>query len=203
MDNQKGQPAQAGISLIITLFIMIIVLAVVLSISALLYSEAKVIRNIGNSIVSFYAADSGVEKVLYYDRQVLPAMTGDKIAKRGLCSMYMYDSGSNPNACMSKDPNSPNLFADDSIYCEPNSGFMFPVTGPTDNSHGCDYDVCDDCKISFSTTFDNRKYSVTAAVYLQRDEATGKDIKVFEVESKGYFGGAQRQVQTFTTPLPD
>ena len=41
----------------------------------------KVIRNIGNSVVSFFAADSGVEKVLYYDRQVL------NNSIRGVCSI--------------------------------------------------------------------------------------------------------------------
>lgn len=54
--------SERGVSLIITFFIMIIVLAVVLSISILLYSEVKVIRNIGNSMVSFYAGESGIEK---------------------------------------------------------------------------------------------------------------------------------------------
>ena len=73
---------QKGVSLIISFFIMVIILSVVLSVSALLYSEIKVIRNIGNSVVSFYAADSGIEKLIYYDRKVLPDG-----AVRGLCSM--------------------------------------------------------------------------------------------------------------------
>ncbi len=81
---------QKGVSLIITFFIMIIILAVVLSVSLLLYGEIKVIRNIGNSMVSLYAADSGIEKVLYYDRQVRVTgqdEDGDILAPRGLCLM--------------------------------------------------------------------------------------------------------------------
>jgi Tfp pilus assembly protein PilX len=71
---------EKGVSLIITFFIMVIILTVVLSISVLLYSEIKVIRNIGNSVVAFYAADSGIEKTLYYARKDAP--TG---AKSGIC----------------------------------------------------------------------------------------------------------------------
>lgn len=58
---------QKGVSLIITFFIMMIVLSVVLSISTLLYVQIKAIRNMGNSVISYYAAESGIEKVLYYD----------------------------------------------------------------------------------------------------------------------------------------
>jgi len=74
---------QKGVSLIITFFIMLIILAVVLSVSLILYSEVKVIRNIGNSVIAFYLADSGAEKVLYYDRKVMPS-TG---AIRGICDI--------------------------------------------------------------------------------------------------------------------
>jgi len=72
---------QKGVSLIITFFISIIILFIVLSISTLLYSEIKIIRNMGNSISAFYAAESGVEKVLYYDRKM---KVGDT---RGACNI--------------------------------------------------------------------------------------------------------------------
>lgn len=81
-NNFMVNNSQKGVSLIITFFITIIILFVVLAISAILYSEIKIIRNIGNSVVAFYAADSGVEKVLYYDRQELPAG-----AERGICNI--------------------------------------------------------------------------------------------------------------------
>ncbi|OGZ65048.1 MAG: hypothetical protein A2812_02415 [Candidatus Staskawiczbacteria bacterium RIFCSPHIGHO2_01_FULL_36_16] len=73
--------SQKGVSLIITFFIAIIILFIVLSISTLLYSEIKVIRNIGNSVNAFYTAESGIEKVLYYDRKT-PDVEG-----RGVCSI--------------------------------------------------------------------------------------------------------------------
>jgi len=77
--------SEKGVSLIITFFVLVIILAVVLSISVILYSEIKIIRNIGDSVVAFYAADSGIEKALYYDRQRAPDdATG---SKRGICSL--------------------------------------------------------------------------------------------------------------------
>ena len=47
----------------------------------LLYSEIKIIRNIGNSVAAFYTAESGVEKVLYYDRKNATEQG------RGICSI--------------------------------------------------------------------------------------------------------------------
>jgi len=79
--------SQKGVSLIITFFISIIILFIVLSISTLLYSEIKVIRNMGNSMNAFYAAESGVEKVLYYDRK-------EKVGEtRGICNICTSESG--------------------------------------------------------------------------------------------------------------
>lgn len=77
--------SEKGVSLIITFFVLVIVLAVVLSISVILYNELKMIRNIGDSVVAFYSADSGVEKTLYYDRKVLPEDMGGSM--RGICNI--------------------------------------------------------------------------------------------------------------------
>lgn len=177
---------QKGISLIITFFIMIVILAVVLSISTILYSEIKIIRNMGNSMASIFAADSGIEKVLYYDRQVIP--TG---ATRGLCTMYLFDPEVNPNACRTNEY-VPNL--DSSVYCEPDPAFIVPQEG---SDHGCDADVCSDCTIKFSTTFDNLTYYVTATV------RPSGDLSIFQIESRGAFGSAQRQIQAITETVPD
>ena len=166
---------QKGVSLIITFFIMIIILAVVLSVSVILYSEIKVIKNIGSSIVSFYAADSGVEKVLFYDRQVVP--TG---AARGLCSMF--DSMNNVNYC----PITPASPLDTSIYCDmyPNKSSSLTPIG-TD----CDPATCTDCEVSFSTTFDNRKYFTTAKV------SPDGEFSNFKIYSRGSFEAVERQIE--------
>lgn len=64
--------SQKGISLILTFFIMTIILAIVLGVGAILVSEIKIIRAMGNSVVAFYAADSGIEKTLYFERKKPP-----------------------------------------------------------------------------------------------------------------------------------
>ena len=87
--------SQKGVSLIITFFISIIILFIVLSISTLLYSEIKVIRNMGNSISAFYAADSGIEKALYYDRKQIP-----EGAVRGICNICSLCDAEDCNSCV-------------------------------------------------------------------------------------------------------
>jgi hypothetical protein len=134
-DKEKGLPAQAGVSLIITFFITVIILSVVLSMSVILYSEVKVIRNTGSSVASFYAAESGIEKVQYYERQVVP-----NGAARGLCSIF--------NSC-------PTSGGDPSAYCA-------VVTAP--NGTDCAAATCTSCMVSFSTTFDSRTYTTTATI---------------------------------------
>ena len=129
--------SQKGILLIITFFILTIILAIVLSISTILYSEIKIIRNIGNSIVAFYAADSGIEKTLYYDRNKAP-----EGAKRGLCDICNYSPGS-ANGC-------PTDNADSSINC--NNCLSF--------GSDCDPISCGDCEVSFDSFFDGKNYEV-------------------------------------------
>lgn len=73
---------QKGISLVIALLIMTIMLAIVLSISTILFNEIKIISNVGNSISSFNSAESGIEKTLYFDRKQIP-----NGASRGFCNI--------------------------------------------------------------------------------------------------------------------
>ncbi|MCX6720923.1 MAG: pilus assembly PilX N-terminal domain-containing protein [Candidatus Staskawiczbacteria bacterium] len=185
---------QRGVSLVITFFIMIIILSVVLSVSILLYSELKVIRNIGNSTVGFYAADSGIEKVLYYDKQVLvttvactgvgqgTCSTSGQICNNGFCTvprgLCLMLSPSNANPCTT---------GSTGIYCNNRK--------PNTFNEGCDPAVCNNCTITFDTILDNatnNKYSVSATIF-----PTGN----FEIDSKGIFGGAQRRIQTLIVPL--
>lgn len=79
---------ERGVSLIITFFILVIILAAVLAISTILYGEIKVIRNMGNSVVAFYAADSGVEKTLYYDRKIISDSSSS--SQRGALTMNIF-----------------------------------------------------------------------------------------------------------------
>jgi Tfp pilus assembly protein PilX len=125
---------QRGVTLIITFFVMTIMLAIVVSISLLLYNQVKLIANIGNSVSSFYAAESGLEKTLYYDRKQIPTH-----AARGFCNIC--------NTC-------------DSADCK--NCTKIPLDG-VDNS-GCDVNTCNNCEVTYTTMFDDKTYQVDAKV---------------------------------------
>lgn len=133
---------QKGVSLIMAFFVMVVVISVVLSVSSLLYSEIKIIRNMSDSVVSFYAADSGIEKLLYYDRKVLGTS-----GQRGLCLMCY--SGA--------DRSCSDALSDSSLNCICDSV-----------SADCDIANCVNCQVTFHTlvdgAVDGRYYSVTADV---------------------------------------
>jgi hypothetical protein len=73
---------QKGVVLLVTFIIMGIVVAIVLGVSIILVSELKMIRGMGNSVVAFYTADSGIEKTLYYDNKEIPDN-----GSRGVCNI--------------------------------------------------------------------------------------------------------------------
>jgi hypothetical protein len=54
-----------GIAIYLVLMIMAVVLAAALALSAILISQIKIIKGLGNSVVAFYAADTGIERELY------------------------------------------------------------------------------------------------------------------------------------------
>ncbi len=56
---------QRGVSIYFAFMIMTVLLAAALGMSALLVSQIKTIRGMGDSVVAFYAADTGIEKILY------------------------------------------------------------------------------------------------------------------------------------------
>jgi len=163
--------SEKGVSLIITFFIMLIILSVEFSISAILYSEIKIIRNMGNSVQAFFAAESGVEKVLYYDRKILPATESEATA-RGLCYMC---SLPNPDAC-TIDPGGNS--GDKSVYC--NNCIKVGV--------GCDPALCDDCQITFQTKLDAIKhYKIIATIGPDPLLSSGSNDLFLKIDSTGYY----------------
>ena len=65
---------ERGVSLYLALLIMTILLSIGLGISAILFSQIKIISGIGDSVVAFYAADTGIEEVLYRGTDVSGAL---------------------------------------------------------------------------------------------------------------------------------
>jgi Tfp pilus assembly protein PilX len=71
---------QRGVSIYLAFMIMTILLVIGLGANYLVASEIKVMRNMNNSVIAFYAAETGIEKTLYLDNMKKP--TG---GSRGLC----------------------------------------------------------------------------------------------------------------------
>ena len=67
--KRKSGGGQKGVSLYLTVIILAILLAISLGISTILLGQMKIIGEIGKSVVAFYAADTGIEKMLYNDNQ--------------------------------------------------------------------------------------------------------------------------------------
>ena len=72
-----------GVALYLALMVMGILLALALGISVILLSQTKVIKEMGNSVIAFYAANTGVERVLFIDRSTCSAY--ESIAERVNC----------------------------------------------------------------------------------------------------------------------
>ena len=61
---------ESGVSLIFTVLFLGMVLSTGLGIANLMLKEIKISSNIGYSVPAFYAAEAGIEKILYVDRKV-------------------------------------------------------------------------------------------------------------------------------------
>ena len=164
---------QKGVSLIITFFVMVIILGINLSISSILYSEIKIVRNMGSSVLAFYAAESGVEKVLYYNKKVLPVAEDDNDNVRGLCYMC---NANNPDACNAEPFGGG---GERSLYC--NNCAASPMDAGLE---GCDPVICNNCEVTFETNLNNkRRYKIIAAVA----PVGGSNDLFFKIDSIGYF----------------
>ena len=60
--------SKKGVSLYLALMIMFILLAIGLGISLIIVSQMKMMKGMGDSVVAFYAADTGIEHSLYNKR---------------------------------------------------------------------------------------------------------------------------------------
>lgn len=60
----KSERRQLGVSLFLTIIIMTILLAMVLGLSTIFLGQAVMLREMGYSVIAFYAADAGIEQIL-------------------------------------------------------------------------------------------------------------------------------------------
>ncbi|OGZ18129.1 MAG: hypothetical protein A2Z78_01375 [Candidatus Nealsonbacteria bacterium RBG_13_36_15] len=56
---------EKGVALFLAVLIISVILAIGLGISGIIIQQIKISENIGDSVVSFYAADSGIEQQIY------------------------------------------------------------------------------------------------------------------------------------------
>ncbi len=68
--KSKFQNSKKGVSIIFAVFLLSFISLLAFGVSGILLRQVKIMREIGYSVVSFYAADSGVEAVLYDDRKL-------------------------------------------------------------------------------------------------------------------------------------
>lgn len=176
MNNNNIFKNQKGVSLIIIFFILTITLAIVLSISLILYSQIKIIRNIGNSVVAFYAADSGVEKTLYYDRKQVPLG-----GQRGLCNIC--------NACLGDC--TPGLDGDpgDCVESKCQGCILTPLA-----VNGCDLLTCGNCEASFNSFFEDKNYEVKASV----TPTPNSSSFTTGIDSRGNYKSVSRKIRLQT-----
>ncbi len=73
---------QKGISIFIIMTIISMVSITILGVTAIMTSEMKISRNIGDSVIAFFVADTGIERSFYYDRKKIP-----QGANRGFCNI--------------------------------------------------------------------------------------------------------------------
>jgi len=165
----KIKNSQKGVSLVIIFFVMTIITAITLSISEILLNQVKMISDIGNSVSSLVAADSGGEKTLYYDRKKPPL--GGQV--RGLCNVC--------NTCPTdiSDPT-----GDPGTHC--NGCTLTPLA-----VNGCNLALCKNCQLDYYTNFAGRKYTVYATVTTPLGNPLNS---VFYMDSRGLFRDITRKI---------
>lgn len=87
--NNSKIVGQKGIAVYIAIIIMTIILGVGLGITDIIIKQIKITSTIGDSVQAFYAADMGIEKVLFYDSRIIGG-------HQGLCWLPSTNLGCRP-----------------------------------------------------------------------------------------------------------
>jgi len=86
----KHKNSQKGISLMFSVFILTFILGIALGGASIVVRQIQITRNIGYSVISFCASDSGIEKALYEDRK-------NNLVGKGTISFTFPDNGASYN----------------------------------------------------------------------------------------------------------
>jgi len=63
---KKNETSQRGVAIFLAVVILTLFMSVALGVSTLLVSQIRIMRDLGNSVVSFYASESGIEEALKF-----------------------------------------------------------------------------------------------------------------------------------------
>lgn len=125
---------ERGAVLVVSVLIMAVMLAAVLGLAVLFSSQIKIAGEIGDATVSFYAAQSGAEEVLFFDKKQIPFG-----ASRGFCNIC--------NICGE---------TGECANCQAVS-----LAAPEEN--GCDVIACSNCRIVYeSSVAGDKEYIIDA-----------------------------------------
>ena len=90
-----GLSSTRGVSLLLTVLIMSVILAIGLGLSAILIQQTKMMGGIGYSVVAFFAADNGIEEILMASTTIpIPETTLPNGAKY---EVFVNTSSTDPN----------------------------------------------------------------------------------------------------------
>ena len=93
---------QKGSSLLFTILIMSFVMGISFGVSYILFQEIKINRDIGDSVVAFYAAESGTEKLMMYQNSLNSKTQFSDIIYPGISYIaQVYNPGDTENGCPS------------------------------------------------------------------------------------------------------
>lgn len=61
----RNSEPERGLALYLTIMVMALILVIALGTAGLLVSQIRMVRDMGDSVLAFYATETGIEKALY------------------------------------------------------------------------------------------------------------------------------------------
>jgi len=79
-----------GVTLYLAVLIMVVVLAIALGLSSVLFTQIRTVKGLENSVIAFSAADSGIERVLEEDANATDTVDYTFVLDNGATSTPQY-----------------------------------------------------------------------------------------------------------------
>lgn len=136
---KKNHKNQRGISLYLAVGSITVLLAIVVGVSTILTKQFKMIREMGDSVVALYAADTGIERVLYdvINQRIDPnAFYWDNLSNGASYQTDVYCCGAGANCVFTVGGvpcpvGAPNADCTAVYYCIKSRGYFGPASDRT------------------------------------------------------------------------